>query len=143
MGDIVAAESDVVTLTPVIVLYAISNLSTNPAPTLMVDSDMVLYKPNRLETESDIEMDSDNVLYVDINLVTVSLTSNIPPGIVSNFTGSNRSFVESNSVFFSNMSTVYLFTISNSGSLESPGSKRSLLAPVGVSGSKSCVYGTD
>jgi len=47
---------------------------------------MVLNKPNSLDIESDIETDSGNILYVDINLVTVSLTSNTPPCNVSNTT---------------------------------------------------------
>ena len=73
-------------LTPTIALNDVSNLPTTPAPTLMVDSDMVLNKPNSLDIESDIETDSGNILYVDINLVTVSLTSNTPPCNVSNTT---------------------------------------------------------
>ena len=114
-GLIVSTKSDVVTLTPIIALNDVSNLPTTPAPTLIVDSDMVLNKPNSLDTESDIEMDSGNILYVDINLVTVSLSSIIPPCRVSNrsWVSSNRSFVESNRVFFSNISTEYLLIQSN------------------------------
>ena len=114
-GLTVSTKSDVVTLTPIIALNDVSNLPTTPAPTLIVDSDMVLNKPNSLDTESDIEMDSGNILYVDINLVTVSLSSNTPPCRVSNrsFVSSNRSFVESNRVFFSNISTEYLLIQSN------------------------------
>ena len=113
MGDIVVAESDVVMLTPVIVLYAVSNLSTNPAPTLMVDSDMVLNELNCLDIESDMDTDSGIVLYVANNLLTVSLTNMIPPATVSNTIGSNRLFVPSNRVCFSTMSAEYLLAVSN------------------------------
>ena len=61
------------------VLKAVSNLSTNPTPTLIVASDMVLNEPNCLDIESDIDTDSGIVLYVANNLLTVSLTVIIPP----------------------------------------------------------------
>ena len=113
MGDIVAAESDVVMLTPVNVLNAVSNLSTTPALTAMLASVIVLSEPNCLDIESDIETDSGTVLYVSNNLLTVSLTVSIPPATVSNTTGSNRLFVPSNRVCFSTMSAEYLLAVSN------------------------------
>ena len=95
------------------VLKAVSNLSTNPTPTLIVASDMVLNEPNCLDIESDIDTDSGIVLYVANNLLTVSLTVIIPPATVSNTTGSNRLFVPSKTVFFSTISAEYLLAVSN------------------------------
>ena len=62
MGDIVAAESDVVMLTPVMVLNIPNILDTTPTPTDIVASDMDLYDANCLAMESDTDSDSDNVL---------------------------------------------------------------------------------
>ena len=61
-GLIVPTESDVVTLTPVKVLKAVSNLSTTPLPIVIALSVMVLNEPNCLDIESDIETDSGIVL---------------------------------------------------------------------------------
>ena len=112
-GLIVPTESDVVTLTPVKVLKAVSNLSTTPIPIVIALSVMVLNEPNCLDIESDIDTDSGIVLYVANNLLTVSLTVSIPPATVSNTTGSNRLFVPSNRVCFSTMSAEYLLAVSN------------------------------
>ncbi len=112
-GLIIPIESDVVMLTPVNVLNAVSNLSTTPALTVILASVIVLSEPNCLDIESDIDTDSGIVLYVSINLLMVSLTVITPPATVSNTTGSNRLFVPSNRVFFSTMSAEYLFDVSN------------------------------
>ena len=62
MGDIVATESDVVMLTPVMVLNIPNILDIAPTPTDTVASDMVLNDANCLAMESDTDSDSDNVL---------------------------------------------------------------------------------
>ena len=62
MGDIVPTESDVVMLTPVMVLNTVNIVVITPALTAILASDIDLNEPNCLDIESDIDMDSGMVL---------------------------------------------------------------------------------
>ena len=62
MGDIVVAESDVVMLTPVMVLNTVNIVVITPALTAILASDIDLNEPNCLDIESDMDMDSGMVL---------------------------------------------------------------------------------
>ena len=57
VGDIVATESDVVMLTPVIDLNTAKTLDTTPTPTDTVASVITLNESSFLDVESDMDSD--------------------------------------------------------------------------------------